>query len=190
MTSALLADIQRYARSCSSKSGVLSALGILLRNYSLHALVAYRLGRFLLRTRRSWYWWPAWPFAWPVYFLLSSYVRLVYDIRLSLSADIGPGLHISHFGGIWVRNCRLGAYCSIAQLVQISSSNGGNGPLIGDRVWIGAHCKIAGDFRIGSDSTLSAGSVVQRDVPEKALCLGAPARIIMRGYDNQHILGL
>lgn len=187
MNGPLFADIQRYARDGCSKSWT-SVLAIVLQNYGLHALAAYRLGRLLLRTRRSCYWWPLWVLAWPAYFLLSSYVHLVYDIRLSLSADIGPGLHISHFGGILVRSCRLGSHCSIAQLVQISPVDGEAGPIIGDRVWIGAHCKIKGHFRIGSGSTLGAGSVVQRDIPEKALCLGAPARIIMPGYDNQHIL--
>lgn len=187
MNGPLFADIQRYSRGGCCKSRI-SALRIVLLNYGLHALVAYRLGRLLLRTRRSFYWWPLWMLAWPVYFILSSYVRVVYDIRLFLSADIGPGLHISHFGGIFVRNCRLGARCSIAQLVQICPSDGEAGPLIGDRVWIGAHCKIKGRFRIGSGSTLGAGCIVQRDIPEKALCLGAPARIIMPGYDNQRIL--
>jgi len=112
----------------------------------------------------------------------------VYDIRLALSADIGPGLHISHFGGISVRECRLGKHCSIAQQVQISSEDGKNGPDIGDRVWIGAHCKVEGHFRIGSESTLSAGAVIRRDIPEKSLCLGAPARIVIPGYDNRHLL--
>ena len=187
MSSPLCADIERYARAGGSRSR-LSCLRIVLQNYGLHALAAYRLGRFLLGTGRSFYWWPLWLLAWPTYFLLSSYVRVVYDIRLLLSADIGPGLHISHFGGIVVRDCRLGARCSIAQLVQISSADGKAGPTIGDRVWIGAHCKIKGRFRVGSGSTLSAGAVVLRDIPEKALCLGAPARVIMPGYDNQRIL--
>lgn len=187
MSSPLRADIERYARAGWSGSWT-SGLRIVLQNYGLHALVAYRLGRFLLGTRRSFHWWPLWLLAWPAYFLLSAYVRTVYDIRLFLSADIGPGLHISHFGGILVRNCRLGARCSIAQLVQVRSPDGKAGPIIGDRVWIGAHCRITGHFRIGSGSTLGAGSVVQRDIPEKALCLGAPARIIIPGYDNQPIL--
>src|SRR6185437_3121 len=155
MSSAFLADVERYRRSDRSK-GCIETVRAVVRNYGLHALIAYRLGRLLVDPRRAWHLWLFWPIAWPAYFIRSSYVRLLYDIRLALSADIGLGLHISHFGGISVRECRLGKHCSIAQQVQISSEDGKNGPDIGDRVWIGAHCKVEGHFRIGSESTLSA----------------------------------
>jgi len=47
---------------------------------------------------------------------------------------------------------------------------------IGDRVWIGADCLILRGVRIGSDVVIGAGSIVTRDLPDRCLALGAPAR--------------
>jgi len=35
---------------------------------------------------------------------------------------------------------------------------------------------------------VSAAAVVQRDIPENALCTGNPARVIMRDYDNSNMI--
>ena len=47
---------------------------------------------------------------------------------------------------------------------------------IGDRVWLGADCLVLRGVRIGSDVVVGAGSVVTRDLPDRCLALGAPAR--------------
>lgn len=184
--SAIRQDVGRYA-PLAQPLGILSAIGLVSRSYGLQALIAYRLGRWLLDSRRSW---PLWPIAWPAYFAASRYARIAFDIELHLSAHIGPGLYIGHFGGIRVRHCRLGAHCSIAQSVEIGPSGSGAGPDIGDRVWIGAHAKIAGPFRIGDAGTVSAGSRVTREVPAGALVMGDPARIAAKVYDNRKLLVL
>ena len=163
---------------------------VFAENYGLHALLAYRLGRTLQRSQCKLWWWPMLPLAWLLYYLLSRYVRVAFDIRLELSADIGPGLYIGHFGGLRVRGCRIGANCSIGRLTEIAPAASGSGPVIGERVWIGGHVRIVGAYQIGSDTTVSAGAVVQRDIPERSLCMGNPARIVMRNYDNRSILGL
>ena len=62
--------------------------------------------------------------------------------------------------------------------------------MIGDRVWIGAHVHIVGPYRIGSGTTIAAGAVVRRDLPDNALCLGNPVRVVMSDYDNRRILGV
>lgn len=185
MTSAFVADIRRCADKYRSRK-MLPRL--LFENQGLQALLAYRLGRYLLRARHHWYAWPLLPIGWPLYYLLSRYVRAAFDIRLELSADIGPGLYIGHFGAIRLRRCRIGANCSIGRLTDISPVGDGPEPVIGDRVWLGAHVHIVGSYRIGTGATVSAGAVVQRDVPDAALCLGDPARVVWRNYDNRNIL--
>jgi len=47
---------------------------------------------------------------------------------------------------------------------------------IGDRVWLGADCLVLRGVHIGSDVVVGAGSVVTRDLPDRCLALGAPAR--------------
>ena len=66
----------------------------------------------------------------------------------------------------------------------------GRGPVIGDRVWIGAHAQIIGPYRVGSDATVGAATVVQSDIPDGVLCLGNPSRLVKRNYDNRPMLGL
>jgi serine O-acetyltransferase len=187
MTGALREDIRRWSDSEGTHR---SLAQLLARNYGLQALVAYRLGRWLLRSGRDFSRWPLLPLLWPLYFLLSRYVRLAFDIHLHLSADIGPGAYIGHFGALRVHRCRIGAHCSMGRLTEIGPAAGDAGPVIGERVWIGAHVRIVGAWLVGSDVTLSAGAVVQRDIPQGALCMGNPARIVMRHYDNRSILVL
>src|ERR1700740_2620193 len=135
------ADIRRCVPG--DRLTVAAALRAVGRNWGLQALLAYRLGAALTRAGRRWDWWALLLPGWPLYYLLSRYVRCAYDIRLELSADIGTGLYIGHFGNIVVRNCRLGECCSIAQSVHIEpASEAGPGPVIGQRAWIGAHARI------------------------------------------------
>jgi serine O-acetyltransferase len=187
MTGAFLADIRRYADSAAAKRTLRQ---LFVQNYGLHALLAYRLGRWLMRSHRKWYCWPLLPCGWPLYYLLSRYARLAFDIRLELSAEIGPGFYIGHFGGVRVRRCRIGANCSLGHLTAIGPAAQGASPVIGERVWIGGHVQILGELRIGGGATVSAGTVLMRDVPDRALCMGNPGRIVMRNYDNRSILGL
>ena len=162
---------------------------LILRSYGIQALVAYRFGQFLVRANRKRYLWPILPIGWPLYFMLSRYVRLAFDIRLHLSAKIGPGLYIGHFGNIVLRNCVVGGHCSISQSTHLEpASEGEAGPTVGNRVWIGAHARVVGPFLIGDNCTISAAAVVRRDIPAGALCLGDPARVVAIDYDNSKML--
>ena len=49
---------------------------------------------------------------------------------------------------------------------------------IGENVWIGAGATILPGVHIGKNSVIGAGSVVTRDVPENALAVGNPCRVI------------
>jgi serine O-acetyltransferase len=185
MRGAFIVDVRRFADKDGANRGFCR---LLASSYGLQALLAYRLGRWLLRARDKYYFWPLLPVGWPLYYLLSRYVHLVFDIRLELSADIGPGLYIGHFGAIRVRRCRIGTNCSIGRVTDITPSSDGSGPVIGDSVWLGAHVQIVGSYRIGRDATVAAGAAVRHDVPGAALCLGNPARVVMRNYDNRSFL--
>ncbi len=161
-----------------------------LKYHGLQALFGYRLGKALQRNKSNLLLWPLLPFGWLLYFLISRYIWHAFDIRLKLSAEIGPGLYIGHFGNIHLHECKVGNHCSISQSVHIHPAEDGVQPIVGDRVWIGAHAQIVGPYRVDNGSTISAGAVVKRDIPEKTLCLGNPGRVVMRDYDNSAILGL
>lgn len=50
--------------------------------------------------------------------------------------------------------------------------------VIGDEVWIGANAVVLPGVTIGRHAVVAAGAVVTRDVPEKCVVGGVPARII------------
>ena len=50
---------------------------------------------------------------------------------------------------------------------------------IGDGSWIGENVCISG-ASIGANCVIAAGSVVTRDVPDRCVAAGAPARVIKR----------
>lgn len=55
---------------------------------------------------------------------------------------------------------------------------------IGDDVWIGANAVILPNVRIGKGTVIGAGSVVNGDLPEYAVAVGVPARVIKTRASN------
>ncbi len=54
---------------------------------------------------------------------------------------------------------------------------------IGNNVWIGCNVLILKGVKIGDGAVVGAGSVVTKDVPEKALVAGNPAKIIKENVE-------
>ena len=50
--------------------------------------------------------------------------------------------------------------------------------VIGDGVWIAAGVTILPGVTVGAGSIIGAGSVVTRDIPERTLAIGTPAKVI------------
>jgi serine O-acetyltransferase len=176
------ADICRYTRTESFTP--LQAVRPIVRSFGLQALLVYRFGCWVQGLS-------ALPrlVLFPLYWLLHSWIVFAYDIDLQLSAVIGPGLLIWHFGGIRLRNCTLGSHCTVHQQVCLGPADGAvDGPQIGDRVWFGPHAKVLGSFQIEPGSTVGAGAQVAQDVKTGTVVLGAPARVVQRDFDNSAIL--
>lgn len=55
---------------------------------------------------------------------------------------------------------------------------------IGDNVWLGGNATVLMGVTIGKNAVIGAGSVVTKDVPDNAVVVGNPARII-RYIDNK-----
>jgi acetyltransferase-like isoleucine patch superfamily enzyme len=50
--------------------------------------------------------------------------------------------------------------------------------IIEDNVWIGTRCTILPGVRIGRNSVIATGSVVNKDIPSNVLAGGTPAKVI------------
>ena len=172
----------------STHVSALQVVRLLFTSAGTQALLGYRLGRRLTLLRDTGKLPLLRPFGWLLYWLINGYTRAAHDIHLELTADIGPGLYIGHFGNIVVRNCRIGSHCSIHQSVHLEPAGDDRGPVIGGHVWIGPHAQVIGPYHVGDGCTVSAGAVVSRDIPSRSLFMGNPGRVIMQEYDNSDIL--
>jgi maltose O-acetyltransferase len=55
---------------------------------------------------------------------------------------------------------------------------------IGDNVWLGGGAVVLPGVTIGSDTVVGAGAVVSRDLPQGAVAVGNPARVIRTVSDG------
>ena len=61
---------------------------------------------------------------------------------------------------------------------RVSGVAQGSAVHIGDNVWFGGNCVVLPGVTIGHNAVIGAGSVVTQDIPENALAVGNPARVV------------
>ncbi len=112
------------------------------------------------------------------------FVLWFLGVEIQHRAKIGSGLKMSHGVALVVhKSTTIGKNCSLRQCTTIGNKTDADGnktagTVIGDNVDIGANVCIIGKLVIGSNSTIGAGSVVVKNVPEKVVVAGNPARIL------------
>ena len=184
-------DFHQYSK-INEKNLILSLLKktrVLLAEPGLQAIVVYRINKKLSKNGSGYL---SRFFFLPILFFLTSFIRKAYEIHISNSADIGQGFYIGHFGGIYIGKSKIGNNCVVSNQVKINESVSSSGelgfPVIGNKVWIGAHSVIEGDIIIGDEATVSAGSIVRESIEKKALVTGSPARVVSLNYDNSSLI--
>ena len=60
----------------------------------------------------------------------------------------------------------------------IGSVRGKGSPLIGNNIVISAGAKIIGNVKIGNNVMIGANAVVTKDIPDNAVVVGNPAKIV------------
>ncbi|TXK82511.1 serine O-acetyltransferase [Paenibacillus sp. N3.4] len=130
----------------------------------------------------------------PLYFLamliLQRY-KYKFGIDISPKTVIGSGFYIGHFGGIVVNSMAvIGKNCNLSQGVTIGMANRGKNKgvaVIGDNVYIGPGAKIVGAVKIGDNAAIGANCVVTKDVPEHAVVVGVPGKVISMSGSKGYI---
>lgn len=119
----------------------------------------------------------------------ASYVHVWPGAKLTIDRDtyLGRGTII-----LVHRSVRIGHHCMIAPYSHITDVNHGMAPDrlmrdqplesypidIGNDVWLGAGCSVLPGVHIGQGSVIGARAVVTKDIPEYAIAVGLPARVI------------
>jgi serine O-acetyltransferase len=125
----------------------------------------------------------------PLYWLARIILRhytYKFGIFIPYDTQIDAGFYIGHCGDIHVNSCaRIGRNCNISQGVTLGQANRGKNagyPIVGDDVYIGPGAKIIGAVRVGNNVAIGANCVVTKDVPDHAVVVGVPGRVI--SYDG------
>ena len=96
-----------------------------------------------------------------------------------VQAEVRMGDNCSiHIGALIGHETTIGDSTFIAHAVSVSGCC-----TIGDGVFIGTNATILPRVRIGKWATIGAGSVVTRDVPDYAVVVGNPAKVLK--YNDQ-----
>lgn len=142
-----------------------TALPLIYRHVGLRAVLAFRVGNWFHQRGI-----PVLPG------LTQRMIQRRYGLEIMVGADIGGGLYIAHPVGTVLVVDRMGRDCSVIAAVTVGMRNEYAFPTIGDRVFLGAGCRVLGGLTLGDDARVGANAVVVGDVEPGAVVVGVPAR--------------
>mgnify|MGYP002568638542 FL=1 len=122
---------------------------------------------------------------WRLFYYVSRYFHK--NLQISYKCKIGYGLYIGHDGPIVVSPYTIiGDNCNLSQFTTIGT-NTTEGATIGSNVYIGPNVCIVGKVTIGGYATIGAGSVVTKDIPDRATAAGNYAKILNYNEPGRYI---
>ena len=119
--------------------------------------------------------------------IISQFSRFITGIEIHPKAKIGKNLFIDHGMGVVIgETSEIGDNVTIYHMVtlggiapSINSDNQRNvkrHPTIENEVVIGSGAQVLGPVTIGCCAKIGANAVITKDVPEKAVMVGIPAK--------------
>ena len=113
-----------------------------------------------------------------VILIIYRWINFLTGIQLPINTKVGAGLYFPHYSCIIIsKRTIIGDNCTIFQGVTLGKTIHGC-PILGNNVIICTNSTVIGNVRIGNNAVIGAGSVVVHDVPDDAVVVGNPARII------------
>ncbi len=118
---------------------------------------------------------------------LSHVSRALTGIEIHPGATIDEGFFIDHGMGVVIgETAEIGKNVTMYHGVTLGGTSWQKGkrhPTIEENVIIGAGAAILGPIRIGRNSKIGSGSVVNREVPANSTVVGIPGRVVYREGD-------
>lgn len=127
----------------------------------------------------------------PLFKLWLLRLRYKFGFAIPEYTAIGPGLFINRFGGIYINgDAVIGANANLTHGIMLGQSNRGDragSPILGDRVFLAAGCKVIGRIHLGDDCAVGANAVVTKDVPDRGVVGGIPAKLLSSAGSDGYI---
>lgn len=109
------------------------------------------------------------------------------QVQIPASMKIGYGFYIGHNICMVVNGGTIiGNNVNLSQFLNIGT-NHKTPAIIGDNVYIGPHVSIVEDVKIECNSSIGAGAVVTKDVPENATVAGVPAKVLNHNNPGRYV---
>ena len=119
--------------------------------------------------------------------LIKILIRILWGGVIPYQCQIGEGTIFAYqaLGVVLHKRVVLGKYCRIQQNVTIGGTSGKEEvPVLGNNVQVGAGAMVLGPVYIGNNAIIGANAVVLKDVPENAVVVGVPAKVIRYREEN------
>jgi acetyltransferase-like isoleucine patch superfamily enzyme len=98
-------------------------------------------------------------------------------LKLGYKTDIGAFTYINAKNGVVIEDfVQIGSHCSIYSISTIDNKEGQI--VLKRNCRIGSHTVIMPGVTIGENSIIGAFSFVNKDIPDNAIAVGVPAKVI------------
>ncbi len=109
-----------------------------------------------------------------VYIVVQAIVRVTSGVNIATKAEIGPGMVVHTWGGVFIAPTKIGRrpffHHGVVMNWDIKE--------VGDYVHFGPGSKIVGPVRIGHRVRIGANAVVIEDVPDDAIVMVPSPRVL------------
>ena len=100
-------------------------------------------------------------------------------LKLGKRTDIGAFTYINALHGVELGDkVQLGSHCSIYSISTIDGKKGK--VVIKDNACIGSHSVVMPGVTVGENSLVGAFSFVNKDIPDNAIAVGVPAKVVKK----------
>lgn len=141
----------------------------------------------------------------PLNFKVNNGVKIDRFAQLDSYSEVGAYTFIGAY--VNITKSSIGRYCSIAPGVKIGQGEHDLNDIstssifyskpyekltrkeckVGNDVWIGSNAVILRGVSVGTGAVVGAGAIVTKDVPDFAIVVGVPARLIRFRFDKSKI---